>query len=75
MATGDGPYNIVQKVGDNEYKVEFSGDMNISTSFNVEGLTPYIEYECEALKIWGQILFKGKGWCEVSYTIHPPQPH
>jgi len=51
MATGDGPYNIVQKVGDNEYKVEFSGDMNISTSFNVEGLTPYIEYECEALKI------------------------
>jgi len=45
MARGDGPYKIVSKVGDNGYKVELPGDMNISVTFNVGDLTPYIEHE------------------------------
>ena len=47
MARGDDPYKIVQKVGDNTYKIELSGDMNMSTTFNVGDLTPYIEGEDE----------------------------
>ena len=47
MARGDDPYKIVQRVRDNAYKVELSDDMNISTTFNVEDLTPYIEDEDE----------------------------
>ena len=45
MARGDGPHKIVHKVGDNAYKAELRGDMNISTTFNVRDFTPYIEDE------------------------------
>jgi len=37
---GDDPYKIMQKVRDNAYKIELSGDMNISTTLNVGDLTP-----------------------------------
>jgi len=47
MARGNVPYKIVQIVGDNAYKVDLPGDMNISVTFNVGGLTPYIEDEDE----------------------------
>jgi len=43
MARGDDPYKIVQKVGDNAYKIEVSSDIKISTTFTIENLTPYIE--------------------------------
>jgi len=43
MAKGDGPYKVVQKVGENTYKIELPGDMQISPTFNVRDLTPYIE--------------------------------
>ena len=45
MAKGDGPYKIVQRVGDNAYKVELPGDINIFATFKVGDLTPYIEDE------------------------------
>jgi len=45
MARGDGPYKIMHKVRDNTYKVELPGNMNISATFNVGDLTPYIEDE------------------------------
>ena len=45
MARGDGPYKIIHKVGDDVYKVELPGDMNISATFNIGDLTPYIEDE------------------------------
>jgi len=47
MARGDDPYKIVQRVGDNAYKVELLGDMNFSATFNVGDVTPYIEDEDE----------------------------
>jgi len=47
MARGEGPYKLVQNVANNAYKIEFSGDMNISITFNVGGFTPYIEDEEE----------------------------
>jgi len=50
MARGDGPYKIMQRVRDNAYKIELPSDMNISTRFNVRGLTPYIEDEDEGHK-------------------------
>ena len=47
MARGDDLYKIMQRVGDNAYKVELPSDMNISTTFNVGDLTSYIEDEDE----------------------------
>jgi len=43
MARGDRSYKIVQRVGNNAYKVELSGDMNISAISNVGYLAPYIK--------------------------------
>ena len=42
MARGDSPYKVVQKVGGNAYKIELLGDMQVSTTFNVIDLTPYL---------------------------------
>ena len=32
MARGDGPYKVVQKVGENAYKIELLGDMQTSAT-------------------------------------------
>jgi hypothetical protein len=38
---GDGPFIILQRIGDNTYKVELLGDYGVSTTFNVKDLSPY----------------------------------
>ena len=43
MARGDSPYNVVQKVGENAYKMELLGDKQISITINDEDLTPNLE--------------------------------
>ena len=45
MIRGDDPYKIVRKVKDNACKIEFSGEMNISATFNVENLILCIKDE------------------------------
>jgi ribosomal protein L21E len=43
MPRADGPFRIIEKVNDNAYKVDFLGDYNVSTTFNVKDLTPYLD--------------------------------
>jgi len=50
LARGDGLYKITQRVRVNAYRIELSGDMNISITFNVGDLTPYIKDEDEGNK-------------------------
>jgi hypothetical protein len=38
---GDGPFKILQRIGDNAYKVELPGDYGVSSTFNVKDLSPY----------------------------------
>jgi hypothetical protein len=42
MPRADGPFQIIEKVNDNAYKVDLPGDYNISATFNVKDLTPYL---------------------------------
>ena len=42
MARGDGPYNVVQNVGENAYKIELLRDMQISATVDIRDLTPYL---------------------------------
>ena len=41
----DGPFKVLEKVNDNSYKLELSGDMGVSPTFNIGDLTPYLEDE------------------------------
>jgi len=75
MANGDDLWKIEQKVRDSVYKIELSGDMHISATFNVRNLTSHIEDEDKVVKIWGKILFNGGGWCGLSHKTQPPQSH
>ncbi|KAL6504051.1 hypothetical protein OROGR_025974 [Orobanche gracilis] len=43
MARGDGPFKVLERIGDNAYKLKLPGDTNISATFNVRDLSPYLE--------------------------------
>ncbi|KAL3582919.1 hypothetical protein D5086_017251 [Populus alba] len=43
MPRADGPFQIIEKVNDNAYKVDLPGDYNVSATFNVKDLTPYLD--------------------------------
>jgi len=43
MPRSDGPFEILQKVGPNAYKVDSPGEYGVSATFNVADLSPYFE--------------------------------
>jgi len=43
MLRRDRPFKVLAKVGASVYKLEFSEDMAISATFNVDDLSPYVE--------------------------------
>ena len=43
MARGDDPHKVVQNMGENAYKIKLPGDMQMSTTFDVGDLRPYLE--------------------------------
>nr|GEX42090.1 copia protein [Tanacetum cinerariifolium] len=43
MPTGDGSYKVLERIGDNAYKLELPGDSKILATFNVGDLSPYFE--------------------------------
>ncbi|XP_071709110.1 uncharacterized protein [Rutidosis leptorrhynchoides] len=43
MPRAEGPFKVLEKVGDNAYKVEMPGDTAVSSTFNVGYLMPYLE--------------------------------
>jgi len=36
---GDSPFQVLKRINDNAYKIEFPGEYNMSTTFNVSDLT------------------------------------
>ena len=48
---GDGPFKVLQKVGDNAYKLELLGTYDVSATFNVADLIPYLAVD-EDLDSW-----------------------
>jgi len=43
MVKGDGPFTVLERVGDNAYNL----DMAVSATFNVGNLSPYMEDNLE----------------------------
>ena len=38
-----GPLEVLKRVNNNTYKIDLSGDYNISATFNVSDLSPYVD--------------------------------
>ena len=43
MARSDGPFEVLEKVGSNAYKLQLPGEMAVSATFNIGDLSPYVE--------------------------------
>ena len=43
MPRADGPFRVLQRIGENAYKIELPGDYGVSATFNVSNLSPYYE--------------------------------
>ena len=39
MPRADGPFEVLERINDNAYKVDFSGDYGVSATFNVADLS------------------------------------
>jgi len=49
MAQGAGPFNVLERIWNNGYKLELPTDMNVTATFNVGDLAPYMENDFEDL--------------------------
>ena len=38
---GDGPFQVLERINDNAYKLDLPGEYNISSTFNVSNLSPF----------------------------------
>ena len=38
---GDGPFQVLERINDNAYKLDLLGEYNISATFNVSDLSPF----------------------------------
>jgi len=47
----DGPFEVLEQINDNAYKVDLPGEYGVSAMFNVANLSPYLKVP---------IKFKGK---------------
>ena len=43
MARDDRPFEVLEKINDNAYKVDLSGEYGVSCTFNVTDLKPYFD--------------------------------
>ena len=43
MPRSDGPFEILDKIGPNAYKVDLPGEYGVSATFNVADLSPYFD--------------------------------
>ncbi|KAI9154535.1 hypothetical protein LWI28_027647 [Acer negundo] len=41
LPRGDGPFQVIERINDNAYKLDLPGEYNISASFNVSDLSPF----------------------------------
>jgi hypothetical protein len=47
MPKADGPFKIIEKINDNAYKLELPPEFQVSPTFNIKDLKPYLGEEDE----------------------------
>jgi len=41
LPRGDGPFQVLDRINDNAYKLDLPGEYNVSATFNVSDLSPF----------------------------------
>jgi len=41
MSIAKGPFKVLERVNDNDYKIDLPGDYQVSATFNISDLSPY----------------------------------
>ena len=41
LPRGDGPFQVLERINDNTYKLDLPGEYNVSATFNVTDLSPF----------------------------------
>ena len=41
LPRGDGPFQVLERINDNAYKLDLPGEFNVSATFNVTDLSPF----------------------------------
>lgn len=74
LSRSDGPFEIIEKVTDNAYKVDLSDEYGVSATFNVTDLSPYFDENDELPSLRTTSLKKG-GMIEeqASRSLNPTQ--
>ena len=54
----DGPFQVLEMINDNAYKIDLSSKYNMSSTFNVSNLSPFIAGD-EALDLTSSIFQEG----------------
>ena len=42
LPRGDGPFQVLERINDNAYKLDLPGEYNVSATFNVTDLSPFV---------------------------------
>ena len=62
----DGPFRVLQWIGENAYKIELLGDYGVLATFNVSDLSPYYEAQEDEVDLAASPFQAGK--CETGVS-------
>jgi len=51
MPWSDGPFEVIEKIGPNAYKIDLLGDYGVLATFNVADLSPYYDKDEQFLSL------------------------
>jgi len=60
MPRSDRPFEVIEKIGPNAYKINLLGEYRVSTTFNVADLSPYYDEDDQFLSLRSNCNQSGK---------------
>jgi len=73
MPRSDGPFQILEQIDPNGYKVDLPGDYGVSTTFNVANLRPYVDESEEILSLGSNFIQPGED--DGDHLAQPLETH
>jgi len=69
---GDGPFEVIEKINDNAYKIDLPSKYNVSNTFNVSDLSPFTADD-EALELNSILSQEGRNDDDIQTKGHSEQ--